>query len=58
MDINDIRVILGVEMSNLNRYYGFAEVGYVFDRDLVFFREPGDSIHVDETVMVRAGFAW
>jgi len=58
MDINDIRVFLGVEMWNLNRYFGFAEIGYVFDRELVFFKEPGDSIHVDETVMVRSGFAW
>lgn len=58
IDINDIRLYAGVEWWNVNRYYGFAEVGYVFDRELTFFRVPGDSIDLDDTFMVRAGISW
>lgn len=58
LDINDIRIYAGVEWWNLNRLYGFAEIGYVFDRELVYFRVPGDSINVDDSFMVRAGVSW
>lgn len=58
IDINDIRVFAGIEWWNLNRYYGFAEVGFVFEREVVFYRVPGDSLDLDETFMVRAGVSW
>lgn len=58
IDINDIRIYAGIEWWNLNRYYGFAEIGYVFDREIVYWRVPGDSLNVDDTFMVRAGVSW
>ncbi len=58
MDINDIRVYLGVELWNLNRFYSFAEVGYVFERELVFELEPTESTSLSDTFMVRAGVSW
>ncbi len=58
IDINDIRAFAGLEWWSLNRAYGFAEVGYVFDREVVYFHVPGDTLHVDETFMVRAGISW
>lgn len=58
MDINDIRVYLGVDMWNLNRFYGFGEIGYVFDRELVFNLEPGETTSVGDTFMARLGLSW
>lgn len=58
IDINDIRVYAGIEWWDSTRYYGFAELGYVFDREVVFYKAPGDSLHVDHTFMVRAGISW
>ena len=58
MDINDIRIYAGLECWNLNRYYAFAEIGYVFNREIVFYRVPEDSMNVDDTVMVRGGISW
>ena len=58
IDINDIRIYAGIEWWNLNRYYGFAEVGFVFDREVVFHRVPSDTLAIDETFMFRAGVSW
>jgi hypothetical protein len=58
IDINDIRVFLGTEFFNLNRYYGFAEIGYVFNRELLFFKVPSDSLDLDDTFMLRGGFSF
>lgn len=58
IDINDIRFYAGVEWWNVNRYYGFLELGYVFDREVVFYRQPGDSENLDDTFMVRGGVSW
>ena len=58
IDINDIRIYGGVEWWNLNRCYGFVEIGYVFDRELVFYRVPGDRMKLDDTFMVRGGISW
>ncbi len=58
IDINDIRFYVGVEWWNTNRYYGFLEGGYVFDREIVYFRVPSDTMDVDDTFMVRGGISW
>ena len=58
MDINDIRIFVGVECSNLNRMSSFAEIGYVFDREVLFHVVPSDSLHVDDTFMLRGGVSW
>ena len=58
MDINDIRVYLGVDLWNSNRFYGFGEIGYVFERELVFNLEPGENTNVGDTFMARMGLSW
>lgn len=58
IDINDLRIFAGVEWWNSTRYYGFAEVGYVFDREVLFYKVPGDTLKVDDAFMVRAGISW
>ena len=58
IDINDIRLTLGVEWWTVNRYYGFLEVGYVFNRELVYYRVPSDSTNLDDTFMISGGISW
>ena len=58
IDINDVRIYVGVEWWSLNRYYAFLELGYVFDREVVFYRVPGDTENLDDTFMVRGGVSW
>lgn len=58
VDINDIRVFGGVEWTNLNRFYGFLEVGYVFNRELVYYLVPADSVSLKDTFMLSGGFSF
>jgi hypothetical protein len=58
IDINDIRVYVGLECFNLNRYHAFAEVGYVFQRELVYVITPQDSLDLTDTFMLRAGVSF
>ncbi|MCA9152738.1 MAG: hypothetical protein KDA92_25715, partial [Planctomycetales bacterium] len=57
-DLNDIRVFLGIEWQNLNRWYGFIEGGYVFDREIYYVVEPSDRISLNNTWMLRAGLSF
>ncbi len=57
VDINDIRAIVGVEWTTLNRMQGFFEAGFVFEREVLYYSgvqnfEPG------ETFMLRAGLSY
>ena len=58
IDINDIRAIGGVEWETQSHIRGHIEVGYVFDREVVF--ESGDpgTFKPDDTIMLRAGFSF
>ena len=58
VDINDIRVFLGIEWKNLNRFNGFIDIGYVFNRELVYVVVPEDSIKLDNTIMLRSGLSF
>jgi hypothetical protein len=58
IDINDIRIYVGIEWWNLNRFYGFGEIGYVFNREVVYYRVPRDSLNIDDSFMIRAGVSW
>ncbi len=58
IDINDIRVYLGVESWNLSRLYAFLEVGYVFQRQIVYVTVPSDTTDVSDTFMLRAGVSF
>jgi hypothetical protein len=55
VDINDIRVIGGIEWETQTQIRGRVEAGYVWDRELLFRSgEPGQ-FNLDDTVMLRAG---
>ena len=54
-DYNDIRVSGGLEFETQTMIRGHLEVGYVFDRELLFRSgEPG-SFNLDDTIMFRGG---
>jgi hypothetical protein len=54
-DYNDIRVSLGVEYETATMMRGHAEVGYVFDREILFNSGMPGRFDPADTVMVRAG---
>jgi hypothetical protein len=62
IDINDIRVTLGVEwgrsdiIRNGSRT-GFAEIGYVFNREVIYSRS-GKSFEPDDSFMFRLGVGY
>ena len=63
IDINDIRLILGLEWGppykfQQNARTGFFEVGYVGARELVYVETPTQSIDLNDTYMLRAGFEY
>lgn len=58
VDINDIRVFTGLEWTTLSAFKGFADVGYVFNRELVYRNSPQDNLELSDTFMIRAGFAF
>ncbi len=55
IDINDIRVFWGVEWDRLNGFDGLFQVGYVFDREIIYTEVPSESLDLDDTWMVRLG---
>lgn len=54
VDYNDIRISLGADFIGYQGIRGSLEVGYVFERELVY-ETLGFNIEPDDTVMVRAG---
>jgi hypothetical protein len=54
-DYNDIRAILGLEWETPTMVRGHMEVGYVFDREIIFASGMPDKATPDSTVMLRAG---
>ena len=56
IDINDYRAFFGLEATHPNRMRAFAEVGYVWDRNIVYHSDDIPNLKVDDTVMVRVGF--
>lgn len=55
VDYNDIRVILGLEWETQTQARGHVEVGYAWNRELVYRHNPPSVANLDETVMVRLG---
>jgi hypothetical protein len=53
-DYNDIRLILGVETYGSNRCRGMCEIGWVFDRQIIY-RSGTPQFDPSDTVMIRAG---
>ena len=63
MDINDIRVMLGVELnrpggSGIGQGGMFIEAGYVFRREVILVAFPDESFRVSDTFMLRGGIAF
>lgn len=56
IDINDYRAILGIEGIGQGGVTRFAEIGYVFDRELVSdVAIPTRSLDLQDTIMIRLG---
>ena len=58
VDINDIRVGGGLEWTCQSGMRAFVETAYVFDRKLVFATGPIAERSLQDTIMVRSGFAF
>jgi hypothetical protein len=58
VDYNDIRAILGVEWQTPRQATGHLEIGYVFDRELVFESQNPYSANMDDAIMFRAGIGY
>jgi len=58
VDINDLRGYIGLEFKSLvSSFRGYAEAGYVFERELVYDKST-DGIELDDTFMVRGGLIY
>jgi hypothetical protein len=55
IDINDIRVSGGLEFETQTFIRGHFEIGYVFDREVVFNSGDPPTFSPDDTFMVRGG---
>jgi hypothetical protein len=58
IDINDIRIIGGLEWETQTQIRGHLEVGFVFDREVVFISGDPPNFKPDDTVMLRAGVSF
>ena len=63
IDINDIRLSIGMEWGRNDqlrdgRRVGFLEVGYVFNRELLYKNRPADNLDLDDSFVVRAGIGY
>ena len=55
IDINDYRVFVGLESTQVNRSVAFLEIGHVWNRKIVYDSTLPD-LDVDATLMLRSGF--
>jgi len=53
----DLRAILGLEWFGTSRARGNVEIGYVFDRNIMY-RNGAPTIHPGNTMMFQANFAF
>lgn len=57
IDYNDLRAMAGIEGFGLSGWHAYFEVGYVFNREILYFG-PTPDIFPTDTVMLRAGIAF
>lgn len=57
VDINDVRVFIGAEWMGRRQVTGFMEIGYVFQRQLVY-RSLVNPIDISDTFMFRSGLSF
>jgi len=58
VDLNDIRTFVGLEWTHPNRMQGYVEVGYVFEREVVYNRATTFNFEPEDSVMLRAGVSF
>lgn len=58
VDYNDLRIYTGLEWQTPTQARGHLEVGYAFDRELVFESGSPGVYDVDDAVMFRAGIGY
>lgn len=56
IDYNDLRVSLGLEFETQLQRRGRMEIGYAFDREVIFESRMPPVFEPDDTVMFRVGF--
>ena len=63
IDINDIRLLMGLEFGRSDQIrqgfrLGFIEGGYAFDRELIYRNRSASSLDLENSIVIRAGFAY
>ena len=63
IDINDIRLMLGLEFGKSDQIrqgfrMGFIEAGYAFNRELIYRVRSSSSLDLENSFVLRAGFAY
>lgn len=58
VDINDKRVLAGLEWKNPRGCTGFLEAGYVWDRHILYRSDPSNKLDNSDSFMIRTGFAF
>ncbi|TWU21238.1 hypothetical protein [Bythopirellula polymerisocia] len=56
VDYNDIRVFTGIEWETQTQIRGHIEVGFAFDREIVYGQTATPNLDLDNTFMFRGGF--
>lgn len=57
-DINDVRAFVGLEWMGPKRATGFLELGYAFERELLYRSDPQNPLEINDTFMLRTGMAF
>ena len=57
-DINDVRGTMGLEWMGPRRVTGFAEIGYVFEREIVYRSRPNAGLDLEDAFIFRSGLAF
>lgn len=58
VDINDYRVMVGIEWLGLRGITGFGEIGGAFDRELVYRSSEPIDYDMGDAIFLRGGFAF
>lgn len=63
VDVNDMRLLFGLEwgrsdLIRAGRRTGFLEAGWVFNREVIYDRNPADNFDPDSTFIVRVGIGY
>lgn len=58
VDVNDVRAFLGLEWMGPKRVTGFAEVGYAFEREILYQSAPLAQLDLPDTFFLRTGLSF